>query len=96
MTAEEKYRCVWLKACFGFENLHFYRYNGFGSLHCKYITDPYDFVTEDEIDLQFVLNALSRQQCTVFFDDIGDVCIGSDQLKAKYLIFKLAGIGGKI
>lgn len=95
MTKEEKERCIQIKACFGLENLHFYRYNssmGPGSLHCKYIRDPYDFITEDELDLQFILNALSRQQCKVFFDDANEVCIGIDQLKIKYLIFKLAGI----
>lgn len=95
MTPEDKERCIKLKACFGLENLHFYRYNtssGPGSLHCKYITDPYDFITEDELDLKFILNSLSRQQGKVFFDDANETCIGIDQLKTKYLIFKLAGL----
>ena len=95
MTPEDKERCVRLKACFDIEHLHFYRYNsslGPGALHCKYIADPYDFITEDELDLKFILNALAAQQAKVFFDEAGEVCVGINELKAKYLIFRLAGI----
>jgi hypothetical protein len=96
MDLIDKERCIKLKACFGLEHLHFYRYNtpsgAMGALHCKYITDPYDFVTEDELDLRFILSSLSIQQCKVFFDDANEDCIGIDQLKTKYLIFRLAGL----
>jgi hypothetical protein len=95
MTIEEKEKCIHIKRCYGLENLHFYRYNssaGKGLLHCSFISDPYNFVSEDELDLQFILNALIRQQGIVFFDDIGDYCLGMDKLKEKYLVLKLSGI----
>jgi hypothetical protein len=91
MTLEGKERCIQTKICFGLENLHFYR-DQHGRFHCKYISDPYDFINEDELDLHFILSSLSRQQCKIFFDDINDFCIGMDKLKERYLIFKLAGI----
>jgi hypothetical protein len=95
MNPETKARIIQLKACFGLEYLHFYRYGSAarpGQLHCKYITNPNDFITEDELDLQFIMNFLSKQQGKVFFDDVGEECIGMDGLKAKYLIFRLAGL----
>ena len=96
MTPADKDLCIKLKASYGLENLHFYYYNGragrHGALHCKYIVDVNDFVTEDPVDLQFILNALARQQCKVVFDDIRDICIGIDSLRSQYLIFRLAGL----
>ena len=94
MTPEEKTKCIQIKACYGLENLHFYRHYKLGrhDMHCKYISDPNDFTTENELDLQFILNALTRQQGHIYFDDLKKVCVGMDQLKFEYLIMKLAGI----
>jgi hypothetical protein len=90
MEQSEKEKCVELKRFFGFENLHFYR-GQYGRFHCVFISDPFNFNSEDILDLQFILSSLSANQSNIFFDDIGEDC-SAEEIKAKYLIFKLAQI----
>jgi hypothetical protein len=96
ITPADKDLCIQLKASYGLEHLHFYYYNSKysrrGALHCKYISDVNDFVTEDPVDLQFILNALARGQCKIVFDGSKRTCVGIDDLKSDYLIFRLAGL----
>jgi len=83
-----------LKKMHGFEHLDFYE-DRRGRYCCKYISDPDDFNYEsalDNVDLMFLLNALSMQQGKVFFDDYKQCCVGLDQLNEFYLPMKLAGL----
>jgi len=91
MTLETKVRLIKLKACYGFEHLHFYTSKN-KQFHCAYISDPTDFVEEVELDVQFILAALSIQRAKIYFDDIKEYCWGIDQLKSNYLIFILSGL----
>lgn len=78
---------VRLKKAYGVDGLCFYMKNGY--YHCKYSRD------EDEVgssDLDFLLKALSIQQLKIFFDDINYCCIGMDELKKEYLMFRLSGL----
>lgn len=76
-----------LKEAYGLEKLSFYRK---GAQFCCHYSDADDKV--DIFDLDFILKSLSAQQCAVYFDDVGEVCTGIDELKQKYLIFRLAGL----
>lgn len=79
------------RKAYGLENLCFYKKNG--QYHCKYVSDSSSI--KDEIQLyefDYLLKSLSAQQGHIFFDDIGETCVGIDELKHKYLVFKLAGI----
>jgi len=60
-----------------------------GKYHCKYSKE------EDEIseaDMDFLMKSLAMQQAKIYFDDIGDHCLGMDELRSKYLIFRLSGL----
>jgi hypothetical protein len=76
-----------LKRAYGVEKLSFYRKGH--QFHCRY-GDFHDAVDINELD--FLLKALSAQQGVVFFDDVGELCVGMNELKFKYLIFSLAGL----
>jgi len=90
MELSEKDICLQLKTLYGFENLHFYR-DPTGFLRCAFISDPYNFDSEDLSDLKFVLFYLSQQQGSIFFDDICENCSAKD-LRTNYLIMKLSHI----
>jgi hypothetical protein len=76
-----------LKKAYGIENVYFYIKNK--KFHCCYGSKDDEI---DLIDLDFILKSLSIQQGVVFFDDVGEECVGMDQLKYKYLILKLSGL----
>jgi hypothetical protein len=76
-----------LKEAFGLEGLSFYQKRG--KYHCKY-QKGYDDI--DYTDLHFLMTSLSIQQGHVFFDDVDKTCVGIDELKREYLIFKLSGL----
>jgi hypothetical protein len=84
----DKEQCIQLKTFFGFENLHFYC-GKYGRFHCKFISDPNNFDSEDLLDLKFILSSLNLQQGSIYFDDLNKECLAQD-LKLQYLMFKLA------
>ena len=77
-----------LKEAYGLEGLCFYMKRGV--YHCKYSKTESDKI--DYLDLDFLLKSLSIQQLKIFFDDVDHQCVGMDELKKEYLIFKLSGL----
>ena len=91
MNPADKAHIIKLKECYGFEHLHFYIGRN-KQFHCAYIADPNDFAEEVELDVQFILAALSMQMAKIYFDDIKEHCRGAEQLKSSYLVFLLSGL----
>ena len=92
MDYRKKTLCFKLKEAYGVEGLNF-AYTRGKNYGCYYVGN--DQTREDEIDyegLDFILKALSMQQGTIYFADIDEWCNGLDELKAHYLVMKLAGI----
>lgn len=83
-----------LKKAYGVENLYFYA--GLGGYHCKYVSSPDSPDAVDTLEPEefaFVLKSLSMGQLHVIFDGIDDsYCIGLDEVKRNYLIFKLSSL----
>jgi len=78
-----------LKSIYGLDNLCFYFKKGM--YHCKY-SKTCSETEMDYCDLDFLLKALNIQQAIVHFDDVGHDCIGMDELKKEYLVFRLSGL----
>ncbi|KKM77321.1 hypothetical protein LCGC14_1371240 [marine sediment metagenome] len=80
-----------LKKAYGLENLRFYEKNN--RFRCTYVTDADKIVDGFGLSyMDYILKALSAQQCCIFFDDVNKMCVGMDELKQEYLIFRLAGL----
>jgi hypothetical protein len=80
-----------LKKAYDLENLEFYMI--YDRFYCRYVSDPnLANDTIDILDMDFLLKSLSAQQGKVIFEDTGDTCCGIDELKTKYLVFRLAGL----
>lgn len=89
---ENRERCQALKKAYGLEHLEFFR-GSYGKFCCRYKSDPITAIDQiGFLDLDFLLKALGTQQAKVEFEDTGDVCVGIDELKTKYLVFTLAGL----
>ncbi len=91
MPSDEKQQCIQIKACYGLEHLHFYLGRD-KKFHCTYISDSTNFDFENKDEIAFLMNMLTCSLGYIYFDDAGEICKGIDELKTKYLIFKLAGL----